>query len=81
MDEPCVLGKSARVQEEWNTVAATDFTHARILANETGCPPPELLVMVKKTTGIVAARSWRSVSSAPDHVPFEGVNRCGVVTF
>ena len=37
---------------------------ARRLASETGCPPPELLVIVTTTSGTSAARSARSASSA-----------------
>jgi hypothetical protein len=50
----------------------------RRFSSETGCPPPELFVIVTNTTGTSAARSWSSPSSAPrSMLPLNGWIVCG----
>ena len=65
LDEPRVLGEAARVEEERQPVSVAHLAHGSQVRQDTGWPPPELLVTVTNTTGTFSApRSLIRASSA-----------------
>ena len=74
LDEPGVLGEAAGVEEQRHAVRVHSSRTARRLASETGCPPPELLVIVTNTTGMRSRRAREQrLQRLEVHVALEGV--------
>ena len=73
-DEPRVLRKAARVEEQRQAVSVADGTDLGRLAIDTGWPPPELLVTVTKTTGMASRprSAMRPSSAAASMFPLNG---------
>ena len=78
LDEPRVLREAAGIEEQRHPVAVADRARTpRRFSSDTGWPPPELFVIVTKTTGTCSApRSvMKRIQRVEIHVALEGVER------
>jgi hypothetical protein len=75
LDEHGVLGETAHVHDEGLAVRLSSSAQPRMLAIETGCPPPVLLVTVSMPKGMRWPRAQHRLQPRQVDIALEGVDQ------